>query len=232
MTYPDRPWHAPARLLRSATWLTMLSVSIGLAAAQSADVPEGEDERSAARATENPRLVEEVVAGNIFRADRGEPDEPEPEPEQEQASDDEPEEPTPPPDPDASRVLVGVVIRDDAAYAFVEDRQTGAVERFEAPGPCGRGEIVEIHVDGIVYRVDGSQWSVQVQQTFTGDEPQRLAGNGSSRREFTTEDTGGASRDRGSQDSSDTRAAQREAILERMRQRRQQQTSPNPSPRE
>lgn len=177
------------------------------------------------REAEFRRMIEAIATANIFTAERhrGAPSpELEPEPEAD-PSEEEPSEPAPPPNPDAALVLVGVVIRGDERHVFVEDRRDGEVRRVTGAGAFGQGEIVRIDVDGVVYRVDGVESTVRVQQTFAGDDVGSLT-----RPTHDGPAGGGTSSSTSTEAQSDPRAAQRETILERLRQRRQRATSSNP----
>jgi len=74
-----------------------------------------------------------------------------------------------PADPDGYRVLVGVTIRGGAATAFIEDRNTGGVDRVRAPADFAAGRITGATVDGITYLVDGEPREVMVGEALTGE---------------------------------------------------------------
>lgn len=171
----------------------------------------GEDAADEADRTEPvQRMVEDVLANNIFSAERARPERtPEPEPAAEPVAEAEPQAPN----PDASLVLVGVVIRDGGGEVFVEDRDAGTVERVRAPGSFGQGEITDVHIDAVRYRVDGTTATISIQQSFAGEEVDRLAEGARG------EGSGGG--DRRQRDEADD--AERETILERLRRARQRE---------
>lgn len=199
-------WSARRRVALAALMALSATLSISAASGES-DVDEG-DRDDASR-----RMVEDVLARNIFSAERARP-QPEPEAAEAPALEPEPE----PANPDAALVLVGVVIRNGGGYVFVEDRDAGRVERISAPGAFAQGEITDVDVDGVRYRVDGTTSTISVQQSFAGEDVDRLAEG--AQRDGSGAGAGGGGR-RGQRD--ETGSADREAILERMRRARERE---------
>ncbi len=79
--------------------------------------------------------------------------------------------PPPPPNPDASLVLVGMVIVDGQATAFIEDRGAGTITRVVEPGPFSQGRITSLSLAGVEYAADDAEpLLVRLRQTFTGQE--------------------------------------------------------------
>lgn len=207
-------WSACGRIVLAAALLAI--APMGVARGDTSEQPSDEHDRAA-------EMVEQVVAGNIFSAERGRR---EPEPEPARTADPEPrEEPASPSNPDASLVLVGVVVHADVGYAFIEDLRDGGVRRVTAPGGFGRGEITAIDIDGVVYEVDGSSKQIGLRQNFAGDESDAFAEAGDRERRR------GDPRDQVERAPTPEAASDRQAILERMRQRRERETSSNsPTP--
>lgn len=105
--------------------------------------------------------------------------------------------------PESIKVLNGVTKVNGQLMAFVEDRTTGKISAFRVNDPIARGKVLAITLDALTYEADGKTTRVDVGDNLTG-QPANPP---------TTAPTAG---DQGASGSA-------QSVLERLRQRRQQE---------
>jgi hypothetical protein len=100
-------------------------------------------------------------------------------------------------------VLTGILQKDGQLVAFFENTRTRTVQAVRKDDVIGRGKIAAISLDGIEYVCDGTSFSVSIGKTLEG----------------------GASTRAGSESGASSGSAETNAILERLRKKRQEEMS-------
>lgn len=200
-------------LVYSASTMLVVLAALGVGVVMAQDRPAGD--------WTPPRVdraqLDQLVKQNIFLADRralAATPRPQPEPTSPPRTSPEPspvEAPAAPSDPDSVLVLIGVTIENHAARAFIEDRSTGRIVRIDDQGPVGRGRVTDITLTGITYVVDATTRQIAPQQSLAGTAPGAAGTTGATT--STTIDGG------------DAASSSNLSVLERMRLRRQQESS-------
>ena len=145
---------------------------------------------------------------------------------------------------ETSKLLKGVILREDAFVAFIEDPRSGETTLMKTGEPLMNGKIVGIDIDGISFELDGETTRVAVGQSVRGkrqvtdgsyaerdeDDGPREASNPSqtATSEGEASDTSDADRSADVSPSNDNNSPSRtssgrESLLEQMRRRRQQE---------
>lgn len=110
-------------------------------------------------------------------------------------------------------VLTGIGQRGSERAAFVEDPRSGNTLRLTAGQSLEGGRVVSVSLDALVYEHDGVVRNIEIGQNLSGSSTTLSATAATSQPDVTSE--GG-----------DSSASSTNSILERLRQRRLQETKP------
>jgi hypothetical protein len=128
----------------------------------------------------------------------------------------------PPASPEASQALRGVVLEENAKYAFIEDMNTHELKRLQVGEQVARGKVADVTLTDILYESNGKQTRVAIGNNLDGAPApltsSAVAGYPSSPSGPTTPGVGGPSGP-----SAPRPPGALSAIEELMRQRRMQQ---------
>ena len=117
-------------------------------------------------------------------------------------------EPEPPPRPEADIMLLGIVQKDGKPAAFVENRKTGSVQSLRVGDSIARGTVSAITLENLEYTCDGTSITVNIGRTFEGGEPAAAVASTSTKSTASGSSAG---------------ASDANAVLERMRKKRQEE---------
>lgn len=143
---------------------------------------------------------EVLIQRNIFSKNRGRP-------RGEERTEKPKDSPPPPPSPESEIQLIGIVQKDGELAAFFENRKTGAVQSTKTGDSIARGKIAAITLDSVEYVLEESRSIISIGKNLEGGIATSVA--------VPPEAATSASK-------TDSGSAETNAILERMRKRRQE----------